>query len=70
MVRTGVSGREHARAPARARKKLVFSWKLSGLCRSSARYYPLIPSMSQLYNGMGRTKKALLWSRGVKGQKN
>jgi hypothetical protein len=34
-----ISGR--SRAPARARNNLVFSWKLSGLCRSSA---PLLPT--------------------------
>ena len=46
-----ISGRE--RAPARARKNLAFSWNLSGLCHSFARYYPLIPSKTQKINVFG-----------------
>jgi hypothetical protein len=36
-----ISGRSRAPARARERNNLVFSWKLSGLCRSSA---PLLPT--------------------------
>jgi hypothetical protein len=58
-----ISGRERAPAHARgreraragARKNLVFSLKLSGLCRRYARYYPLIPSMSHILLNKRRT---------------